>query len=1675
MAKPTNITAETGRAKIASVGFIKSSVRRFDTAANLLAANSVDSTLAYAGDTHKFYARAAAQWLELVTSGGAGEVKYTDLDFTGATATDHLTQYAYLAGRSGGQTLKGDTASGGALRLSSTSHATKGPVRIGSSWAVDEGTGKMMIAPSEDITAIDVSAYEAVNILDGNLLMQSFQAEGNEIKFQQAYTYTTVQTIVNPYFFFGNVFQDTPTGYMEIRLSAGHQGRARHNTHIFETSGTFAMVRNTTDGLGSYAEGYLNDGDSAPHFRINGYAADLVGKALQYEAGLGGSTDTDTAWRRTASNTWSALHPRTGALGSVIATTFTGAFSGNASTATALANARTLWGQSFDGTANVTGTLSSVGTVIGATGSGGSLTLQSTSNSTRGPINFGSAAAAYFDEANAWFEYAAGNDTVSHWRQFATNKTNAGDGTRDDQLFITGYNVNGASLVSVSSPSGNIYMPTRSDATKPAIATMMESYYHDGATRTQRYQIYMADASGAQFRPLYMTFRGDDNNDTLNIFFNASSARFQSADASTTTSYAIFQPLVGITLSTGHSFIKATNNQAAITQLNAAGNAQKSVIRLDSSNLVALGDVDTTAGARLGVDSTTVVAQTLAASSVTGASNTAGATLTIRGSLATGNAANGAIDFATGDVGGSGSAQATATSKWRVLGTGHLIAPTDNTYDFGADTATRARNAYVGTAVYTPLAYGGTGSGGALELRSTSHATKGFIYLGSDHKAYLDETTGTQGLSTLLRLYNGIASVGTDASNDLFCFSGQTAHALFTGRSTAGSAGTSGAMVVGVGTSMNRTLLLADWSGYNGAYAHGSQTNPTLIIHSATAAATATNEWISFAHNTTNGVITVGKGNLSIVPGSGGVVSTTSIATNAITSTQAAGGASLSEQFGASATASAANTLAVGASSTASAAGGVALGKGAQATATAAIAIGLTTLVGATGCLAIGNAIDLSNNTATNCTIVGNVTTAVTGLSVTAYGSLVNIGTGISSVTAIGTSARADQTGASAFGASAGATGSGGTSIGKSTTASGTNSSALGINSAASGTNSIAIGNTAKAGAAGTVIIGNVDGSSASATASVIVGTTTGAVTSSGIVGIGNGVNIGSGVADVIAIGRGAAVTVGGGIAIGQGSSSSTANSIALGVISVASGTFSTALGVGATGSATQTTAVGNNAIASGSRGTALGHSSLAGTSADCVAVGDSATVTNVANGIALGSAATVAGADSIAIGKSATTSTFTNSLAIGSSATVTANNQAQLGTSGQAYQVFNYGSIVNPIYYGGTASGGAIELGSTTHATKGKIYFGANHADFYDESVPALYIRTMRSNTNVILFENGTVIAYANTGGTASLLTSRSTSNAAMVYGMGSAHNRVMLITETGNYTTDHGHSSQTNPTVFLHSATAPGTDSTQWLSLVHDQTNAVIGGGKGNISLLSATGETRLSTSAVSAGLILNSLTPVSGFPTIGQSSGSTYFRGTSTSTTWNFQDNSGNANGIVNAPDLTSSKSGLTAGTMTDNVKNAGGVGSGYLRIGIAKFTWTNAMVTAIGATTAGDVSVCTLPAKTVIKRCWVAINTAGAGTTTLTVAIGRGGGANNDYVLAKDAKAAANTVYGALDSEIGSNLLTTGAVDSTATARKDDMPSFTGTTTINAHFISTGANLSAVTTSTGTVYIEYFIFP
>lgn len=120
------------------------------------------------------------------------------------------------------------------------------------------------------------------------------------------------------------------------------------------------------------------------------------------------------------------------------------------------------------------------------------------------------------------------------------------------------------------------------------------------------------------------------------------------------------------------------------------------------------------------------------------------------------------------------------------------------------------------------------------------------------------------------------------------------------------------------------------------------------------------------------------------------------------------------------------------------------------------------------------------------------------------------------------------------------------------------------------------------------------------------------------------------------------------------------------------------------------------------------------------------------------------------------------------------------------------------------------------------------------------------------------------------------------------------------------------------------------------------------------------------------------------------------------------------------------------------------------------WTNAQVVAL-PTTAGDILMATLPPKTVVENAYVVITGAAVGPTTVTVACGRTSATYIDYIVASNAKAAANTVYGDASGERGTNLV------------GYDLPSYTASVPVYCHFISTGANLSTVTGSSGILYL------
>jgi hypothetical protein len=125
----------------------------------------------------------------------------------------------------------------------------------------------------------------------------------------------------------------------------------------------------------------------------------------------------------------------------------------------------------------------------------------------------------------------------------------------------------------------------------------------------------------------------------------------------------------------------------------------------------------------------------------------------------------------------------------------------------------------------------------------------------------------------------------------------------------------------------------------------------------------------------------------------------------------------------------------------------------------------------------------------------------------------------------------------------------------------------------------------------------------------------------------------------------------------------------------------------------------------------------------------------------------------------------------------------------------------------------------------------------------------------------------------------------------------------------------------------------------------------------------------------------------------------------------------------------------------------------------------MVVALGATTSGDITVCTLPAKVRVISCLLFINTAGTnmGAATFTVQVGTDATFSN-FLNAGSGLAAANTLYGDADSEMGGSLPPTQHVPF--------LPSWTATTAVKMRCITDGAGgktLADVLTSTGSIYL------
>lgn len=141
---------------------------------------------------------------------------------SGLSDDDHSI-YAKLGGRSGGQTLYGDTAASGNLTLGSTANATKGKMLFGTLAAWDETTGYIGIGHQSPTAAIDIQGSSAA-AAQLSLLRATTTAAGPSI----INLYRTRGTVGSP----SAILSGDSVGSMQINgygataFSAGVGGRA---------------------------------------------------------------------------------------------------------------------------------------------------------------------------------------------------------------------------------------------------------------------------------------------------------------------------------------------------------------------------------------------------------------------------------------------------------------------------------------------------------------------------------------------------------------------------------------------------------------------------------------------------------------------------------------------------------------------------------------------------------------------------------------------------------------------------------------------------------------------------------------------------------------------------------------------------------------------------------------------------------------------------------------------------------------------------------------------------------------------------------------------------------------------------------------------------------------------------------------------------------------------------------------------------------------------------------------------------------------------------------------------------------------------------------------------------------------------------------------------------------
>lgn len=100
--------------------------------------------------------------------------------------------------------------------------------------------------------------------------------------------------------------------------------------------------------------------------------------------------------------------------------------------------------------------------------------------------------------------------------------------------------------------------------------------------------------------------------------------------------------------------------------------------------------------------------------------------------------------------------------------------------------------------------------------------------------------------------------------------------------------------------------------------------------------------------------------------------------------------------------------------------------------------------------------------------------------------------------------------------------------------------------------------------------------------------------------------------------------------------------------------------------------------------------------------------------------------------------------------------------------------------------------------------------------------------------------------GGSGKAIFRANFNNDEFLLGISDSVDRTFVITDFDNISKNHDHAAQTNPTLFIHSATDPDTANDEWISLTHDVTDGIIDVGSGGVMFKTAGVEIANMTSA-------------------------------------------------------------------------------------------------------------------------------------------------------------------------------------------------------------------------------------